>query len=69
MRLLIPIRGSERPHGKGIAMTFDLERYRAHIAPLGLAREREDEALRDLWLITETLVDQALKHPETYPSN
>ena len=47
-------------------MTFDLERYRAYVAPLGFTREQEDELLRDLWAITETLVDQSLTS-STYP--
>ena len=47
-------------------MTFDLKRYRAHVAPLKLTREQEDDLLRDLWSITETLVDQSLCSP-TYP--
>lgn len=48
-------------------MTFDLERYRAHIAPLKLTTEQEDELLRDLWAITEALVDQSLAASPTYP--
>jgi len=47
-------------------MTFDLERYRAHIAPLNLDKEQEDELLRDLWGMTEALVDQCFTSP-TYP--
>lgn len=54
------------PRGKGLFMTFNLERYRAHVAPLKLNREQEDELLRDLWKITEALVDQSLSSP-TYP--
>ncbi|MBL6432026.1 MAG: hypothetical protein HPM95_16355 [Alphaproteobacteria bacterium] len=50
--------GKAGPHGKGLLMTFDLERYRAHIA-LNLPREQEDELLRDLWSMTEALVDQS----------
>ncbi|MEP1932149.1 MAG: hypothetical protein ABJO52_20975 [Nisaea sp.] len=44
-------------------MTFDLERYRKHLAPLNLTAEQEDELMRDLWSITETLVDQSLSSP------
>lgn len=47
-------------------MTFDLERYRAHIAPLNLTREQEDELLHDLWTMTEALLDQSIASP-TYP--
>lgn len=47
-------------------MTFDPERYRAHIAPLKLTREQENELLDDLWKITEALVDQSFTSP-TYP--
>lgn len=59
--------GAAGPHGKGIFMTFDLERYRAHVAPLGLSQAQEDELLRDLWAITEALVDQSLAASPTYP--
>lgn len=52
--------------GKDILMTFDLEQYRAHVAPLKLGRAKEDELLRDLWKITEALVDQSISSP-TYP--
>ncbi|QFT34337.1 hypothetical protein FIV00_27825 [Labrenzia sp. THAF82] len=45
---------------------LDCEQYRAYIAPLGLSRKQEDELLRDLWAITETLVDQCFTSP-TYP--
>jgi hypothetical protein len=45
---------------------LDCDEYRAYIAPLGLSREQEDELLRDLWAITETLVDQCFTCP-TYP--
>uniref|UniRef100_UPI003BAB55D5 hypothetical protein n=1 Tax=Stappia sp. TaxID=1870903 RepID=UPI003BAB55D5 len=47
-------------------MTFDLERYRAHIAPLNLDKAQEDELLRDLWCMTEALLDQCFTAP-TYP--
>lgn len=47
-------------------MTFDPERYRAHIAPLKLTHEQENELLSDLWKITEVLVDQSILSP-TYP--
>lgn len=66
IRLTDPISGPAGPHGKGFFMTFDLERYRAYVAPLGFTREQEDELLRDLWAITETLVDQSLTS-STYP--
>ncbi|CAE7394299.1 unnamed protein product, partial [Symbiodinium microadriaticum] len=57
---------TQRLRGKGFFMTFDLERYRAHIAPLNLDKEQEDELLRDLWGMTEALVDQCFTSP-TYP--
>lgn len=66
---------SARPRRKEFAMTqdhhpqpavLDCDEYRAYIAPLGLSREQEDELLRDLWAITETLVDQCFTSP-TYP--
>ncbi|PCJ06659.1 MAG: hypothetical protein COB16_13090 [Rhodobacteraceae bacterium] len=47
-------------------MTFDLERYREHLAPLNLTTEQEDELLHDLWTITEALVDETITSP-TYP--
>ena len=47
-------------------MTFDQERYRPHLAPLKLTTEQEDELLRDLWAITEALVDESLSSP-IYP--
>lgn len=49
------------------AAALDCERYRAYIAPLGLSRDQEDELLRDLWAITEALVDQSFASPSTYP--
>ncbi|WP_417681658.1 hypothetical protein [Roseibium sp.] len=58
--------GKAGPRGKGFLMTFDLERYRAHIAPLNLPREQEDEMLRDLWAMTEALIDLTIAAP-TYP--
>lgn len=67
VRLGHPKCGAAGPHGKGIFMTFDLERYRAHVAPLGLSQAQEDELLRDLWAITEALVDQSLATSPTYP--
>lgn len=62
------------PRRKDIAMTeqtaepgiFDAEQYRDYLAPLELSREQEDELLRDLWAITETLVDQSFSDP-LYP--
>lgn len=66
---------SARPRRKEFAMkhhyhpqpaVLDCDEYRAYIAPLGLSREQEDELLRDLWAITETLVDQCFTSP-TYP--
>ncbi|MGD1888371.1 MAG: hypothetical protein ACFB01_14855 [Cohaesibacteraceae bacterium] len=69
LRLTDPNSGTAGPHGKGILMTFDLERYRSHVAPLGLSQAQEDELLRDLWAITETLVDQALTSPANYPQH
>jgi hypothetical protein len=65
-RLFVSFSGTEAPRGKGTFMTFDLERYRAHIAPLNLTTQQEDELLRDLWSITEALVDQSFSSP-TYP--
>ncbi len=62
-RLFVYHCGTKAPRGKGTLMTFDLERYRAHIAPLNLTTQQEDELLRDLWTITETLVDQSLSAP------
>lgn len=67
VRLGHPNSGAAGPHGKGILMTFDLERYRAHVAPLGLSQAQENELLRDLWAITEALVDQSLAASPTYP--
>lgn len=67
VRLGHPKCGAAGPLGKGILMTFDLERYRAHVAPLKLIPEQEDELLRDLWAIMETLVDQSLAASPTYP--
>lgn len=58
--------GSAGPHGKGLFMTFDRERYRGHLAPLKLSQDQEDDLLDDLWSISETLVDQSLCSP-TYP--
>lgn len=66
---------SARPRRKEFSMTqnhqahpavLDCDEYRAFIAPLGLSREQEDDLLRDLWAITETLVDQCFMSP-TYP--
>lgn len=65
-RLSDPSSGTEGLRGKGIFMTFNLERYRAYVAPLKLTREQEDELLKDLWAITEVLVDQSLSSP-VYP--
>lgn len=42
---------------------FDAEHYRDYLAPLELTREQEDELLRDLWAVTETLVDQSFFDP------
>lgn len=53
-------------HGEGLFMTFDLEPYREHLAPLNLTTEQEDELLHDLWTITESLVDETITSP-TYP--
>ncbi len=47
-------------------MTFDPQRYRAHLAPLELSREQEDQLLFDLWKLAEGLVDKELVSP-TYP--
>lgn len=47
-------------------MTFDLERYRAHIAPLNLPKDQEDQLLRDLWAMSEALLDLTITAP-TYP--
>lgn len=58
--------GTAGPRGKGMFMTFDRERYRAHIAPLKLTREKEDELLDDLWLVAEALYDLSPSAP-TYP--
>ncbi|WP_395173302.1 hypothetical protein [Roseibium alexandrii] len=66
VRRSVPLPGSGEPCGKGISMTFDLERYRADIAPLNLPKEQEDELLRDLWAMSEALVDQSFISP-TYP--
>jgi hypothetical protein len=65
---------SAKPRRKEIAMTdhntepqvFDLEDYRAYLAPLELPRETEDELLCDLWAIAEALVDQSFSDP-LYP--
>ena len=65
---------SATPRRKDSAMTdtktephlFDPEKYRTHLAPLGLSREQEDALMHELWTITETLVDQSLLSP-TYP--
>ncbi|EFL89427.1 conserved hypothetical protein [Ahrensia sp. R2A130] len=47
-------------------LALDYARYRAHVAPLNLSREQEDALLRDLWAITQTLLDQSFIAP-TYP--
>lgn len=66
VRRSVSLPGSGEPRGKGLFMTFDLERYRVHIAPLNLPKEQEDELLRDLWAMSEALVDQSFTSP-TYP--
>ena len=66
VRRSVSVLGSGEPRGKGLFMTFDLDRYRAHIAPLNLPKEQEDELLRDLWAMSEALVDQSFASP-TYP--
>ena len=66
VRRSVPMPGFGEPCGKGIFMTFDLERYRTHIAPLNLPKDQEDELLRDLWAMSEALVDQSFASP-TYP--
>lgn len=62
---------SAKPRRKDIAMTkitqhhqlFDIEKYRAHLAPLELPKAQEDELLFELWKIAETLVDQSFSDP------
>ncbi|MEM9129333.1 MAG: hypothetical protein AAGA97_06385 [Pseudomonadota bacterium] len=49
-----------------MSMTFNRERYRAHIAPLNLTREKEDALLDDLWSVAEALFDLPPSAP-TYP--
>lgn len=66
VRRSVSLSGKAGPHGKGLSMTFDLERYRAHIAPLNLPRDQEDELLRDLWAMSEALFDLTITAP-TYP--
>lgn len=44
-------------------MTFDLEQYREHLAPLNLTIAQENEVHRDLWVITEALVDETITSP------
>jgi hypothetical protein len=58
---------TDNPSTPPQAAVLDCERYRAYIAPLGLSREQEDELLRDLWAITEALVEQSFASSPTYP--
>lgn len=58
--------GTIGPHGKDLFMTFDREQYRAHISPLKLTKQQEDDLLTELWNIAETLVDQSFSSP-AYP--
>ncbi|MEO0797535.1 MAG: hypothetical protein AAFX93_20490 [Verrucomicrobiota bacterium] len=47
-------------------MNFDLERYRADLAPLNLSRDKEDQLIQDLWQIVQVLYDN-LGDPNFYP--
>lgn len=47
-------------------MPFDKEKYRAHLTPLNLSKDKEDQMLDDLWRMSEALVDMSITSP-LYP--
>ena len=55
MRLLVYPNGWQEPYGKDDFMTFDLEQYRKHLAPLKLPKEQENAILDELWPLAEHL--------------
>lgn len=45
-------------------MKLDIEKYRKHLAPYNLGKEREDEIIRHVYMIMDEFVSAAFnKHP------
>jgi len=45
-------------------MKLDIEKYRKHLAPYNLSKEREDEIIRNIYMIMDEFVSAAFnKHP------
>lgn len=42
-----------------VPLTFEAERYRSHVAALGLSEDRENEMLAAVWQIMRSFVDLA----------
>ncbi len=49
---------------KGIAMPMNIEKYRKHLAPLELDKDREEKVIRFIYAIMEEFVSATFgKHP------
>jgi hypothetical protein len=49
---------------EGIAMPINIEKYRKHLAPLELDKEREDEIIHHIYNIMDEFVSATFsKHP------
>jgi len=51
-------------HAIEFAMKLDIEKYRKHLAPYNLGKEREEEIIRYVYMIMDEFVSAAFnKHP------